>query len=358
MAGDLYWDNVGLALHLDDVGLADIKGNAMTLEGSVARSSTESVFGGYSAYFDGASELLNTTGLVPDISTGAFSASFWVNPSTQTQTVPTVFAAQDIAVEYKTDGYPNGFVLNVNGARTAIGYHAEDTWYYISVVKSAPTVEIWLDGALAYTDTSAVDGSFSTLARLGGIFIGTSPETGFVGYVDDWLVTPAIARTDHSVPTSAFPEFMPDPVGVGSGAILVEGTGAGTAPPSGYGSGLIRLEGVGVGLVHTIGRGSGRVRVRGSGVGTVGRVMAGSGAIRVAGVGVGSTGRFGVGSGVIRVKGSGVARRGVSCVGSGPIRVVGAGVGSSTAFPVGVGSGAIHVYGRGVAGVPLEEFCA
>lgn len=330
----------------------------MTLEGSVARSSTESVFGGYSAYFDGASELLNTVDLVPDISTGPFSAQFWVNPSAQTQTQPTVFSAQDVSIEYKPDGYPNGFVLNVAGVRTAFGYHAEDTWYYISVVKSAPTVEVWLNGALAYTDTSAEDGSFSTLARLGGIFVGASPETGFVGYVDDWLVTPAIARTDHSVPTSAFPEFMPDPVGVGSGAIRVAGVGVGTAPPCGSGSGLIRVEGVGVGLVHTVGRGSGRVLVRGSGVGTVGRAMVGSGVIRVAGVGVGATGRFGFGSGAIRVKGNGVAKHGVSCVGSGRIRVFGVGEGSSVVYPVGVGSGAIHVYGRGTAGVPEEEFCA
>ena len=52
MANDPYWNNVVLAMHMDDVGLTDLKGNAVTLNGNVGRSATQSKFGGYSAYFD------------------------------------------------------------------------------------------------------------------------------------------------------------------------------------------------------------------------------------------------------------------------------------------------------------------
>lgn len=357
MAGDLYWANVGLALHLNDVGLTDIKGNAMTLTG-VVRSSTQSKFGGSSAYFDGASELLNTIDLVPDISTGPFTAQFWVRPGTQTQTYPTVFSAQDVTIQYKPTDFVNGFVLDVGGVRTAFGYHTENSWYYISVVKSAPTVEVWIDGALAYTQDSVTDGTYGTVVRIGAADIGGVPATGFVGYVDDVLVTTSIARTTHSVPTAAFDAFQADFIGVGAGAVLVQGVGVGEVPPSGSASADIQIRGVGVGTVPPVGVGSGQVPVTGSGAGVLGRALVGSGAVRIAGVGVGAHGRFGVGSGVVRVLASGAVKRGNACSGSALVRVIGNGVGSTALYPVAVGRGTIRVAGFAVGASGEEEFCA
>lgn len=354
MAGDLHWGSVGLALHMDDVGLTDVKGNAMTLIG-VVRSDTESKFGGYSAYFDGSSELYNTAALTPDISTGDFSAQFWVNPSAQGQLTPTVFKTQDVSLEYKPAGFANGFTLNVGTTRTALGYHSEGSWYYISIVQTSTAIEVWIDGQLAHTHTG-VGGTFDPQVWIGR-FSGIG-EKGFVGYVDDLLVTPSVARTDHSVPTAAFPEFAPDPVGSGAAAVLVQGVAAGEVPPSGFSSGAIRIRCTGAGRVPSVGVGSGLVRITGSGVAVPGRAMTGSARVRIAGSGGGSASRVCVGSGRVFVRASGAARHGASSFGSGPVRVAASSAGSSPAAPVGVGSGVVRVFGYGTAGMPVEEFCA
>ena len=41
MANDPHWNNVVLAMHMDDAGLTDLKGHAVTLNGNAARSSTQ-----------------------------------------------------------------------------------------------------------------------------------------------------------------------------------------------------------------------------------------------------------------------------------------------------------------------------
>ena len=356
MAGDLYWDSVGLALHCDDVGLTDVKGTAMTLTG-VVRSSTESVFGGYSAYFDGASELLNDGYVSPTITEGAFSAQFWVNPSAQTNTDPCVFRAQDVSIEYKPTGFGFGLVLSMGGVRTQLGIHPENTWHYVSIAKEAPSIEVWIDGQQAFKG-SAVNDYYDPQIFFGGWFVGSSPDTGFVGYVDDILITPSVARTDHSIPASAFPEFPPDPEGAGSGAILVQGVGVGDVPAFGRGSGAVGIRVSGIGSVPPIGVGACRVRITGSGAGTVGRTFIGSGLVRIAGSGAGSHGRFGVGNAKVRVIANGVCKRGNAGASSSTIYIIGTGIGSTLEYPVGVASGVVRIVGFGVGAPGEEEFCA
>ena len=356
MAGDLYWDSVALALHCDDVGLTDVKGNAMTLTG-VVRSSTESVFGGYSAYFDGASELLNDGYVSPTITEGAFSAQFWVNPSAQTNTDPCVFRAQDVSIEYKPTGFGFGLVLSMGGVRTQLGIHPEGAWHYVSIAKEAPSIEVWIDGQQAFKG-SAVDDYYDPQIFFGGWFVGSSPDTGFVGYVDDILITPSVARTDHSIPASAFPEFLPDPEGAGSGAILVQGVSVGNASTCGFGSAAIGIRVSGNGSVPSIGAGACRVRVTGSGTGVVGRTFVGSGIVRITGSGAGSHGRVGSGSAKVRVMASGTAKRGNAGSASAIVAIIGNGTGLTTAYPVGVASGLVRIVGFGVGAPGEEEFCA
>lgn len=83
MAGDPYWNNVVLAMHMDDVGLSDLKGHAVTLNGNAARSSVQSKFGGYSAYFDGvAASSVATTASTDTVLNGDFTIELWAKADT------------------------------------------------------------------------------------------------------------------------------------------------------------------------------------------------------------------------------------------------------------------------------------
>ena len=82
MTYDPYWNNVVLAMHMDDVGLSDLKGHAVTLNGNAARSSVQSKFGGYSTAFDGTGDYLSLSDSEDwNFGAGDFTIEFWVRPS-------------------------------------------------------------------------------------------------------------------------------------------------------------------------------------------------------------------------------------------------------------------------------------
>lgn len=356
MAGDLYWGSVELALHMDDVGLTDVKAHTMTLNGGVTRSATQSKFGGYSAYFDGVDDELYNSGSISALTAGDFSAQLWCWPTAQVQTNPVVCGCGDFLIEFKPTGYPNGFCINVNGVRTACGSYNEDEWHYIFVTGSETSHSVYINGVFIATVGTVHRGGYFVI---GSNFIGTAPDSPFKGYIDDARVTAGVARTDYSVPTAAFPEFLPDPEGVGSGVVTVTGSGTGIVAPVGVGSAAVLIGGEGVGEVLPCGRGSGLVKITGSGAGKFGRVGVGSGVVRVVGSGVASHGRTGVGSGVIRIRASGTCKIGVTGSGSGAVLMIGNAVGYTPLVPVGVGSGVVRIVGSGVAvGTPvLEDAC-
>lgn len=354
MAGDLYWDSVALALHMDDVGLTDVKGNAMTLNGGVTRSATQSKFGGFSAYFDGSDdEILNTTAM-PTLGTSPVSAQFWCRPAAQAQTDAVVFSLRELLIEYKPTGYADGFVISANGTRTACGAFAEDAWHYIWITSDSTTATVYINGI--FIATVALAYVYAETVWIGSNDIGSNPTTAFTGYVDDVLITPGITRTDYSVPVAAFPDTLPDPEGTASGVIQIVGVATGIVAPIGTGSGVIRIVASGEGSIPNNGRASAKVSVTGSGAGVVGRTGTGSCPIRIIGAATGAHGRYGVGSGAVRVRATATGKHGVAGIGSGSIVIAASATGSTPLVPVGVVSGVIRVTGNAYGlGAPVEE---
>lgn len=385
MAGDLFWPYVYVGMHMDDAGLTDVKGNTFTLTGGVARSATQSKFGGYSAYFDGVDDEIINTSDIYDISDSAYqSFQFFCYPETQVDTNPCVFQFRQFRIEYKPSGFPNGFVVNANGNRTACGTFAENQWYYIFGVEESGTLTLYINGNVI--GTFSVGGYPDAFFCIGSARLGAYANTAFKGYVDDLLLTreanPTIqghkVRWDTSIPTVAFYEYEPDPEGVVSGSIAITGSMTGMAPPNGPVSGNLSFTGPAVGIVAlmgvsqgalafstdcdgevpTAGIAAGRMRFTGLGAGTLGRFCFVDGKLRFTGSAVGSLGRLGVVSGAVRFTGTGQAKLGGSGVVSGALQLTGSASGSTPMLPVGDVSGALRFTGNavGVGGV-VEDYC-
>jgi len=223
MSKDLHWGSVVLAMHMDDTGLTDGKGKTVTLNGAVGRNSSQSKFGGYSAYFDGSSSYLT----VP------YSSDF-------------SFLANDFTIEmflYRTGTNANGSRLwNADGdyyhdielginssgnlvsygstsgsnwsawANSDIGAIPANTWTHVAVVRNKGTVTAYIDGtgtvltsSLGYSALTTVDSSAKIRRSVGG---QAGTNRGYIGYIDDLRVTYGVARytSNFTPPTAAFPD--------------------------------------------------------------------------------------------------------------------------------------------------------
>lgn len=354
MSGDLLWDSVALALHMDDVGLTDVKGNAMTLNGGVTRSATQSKFGGYAGYFDGVDDEVTNTSAMPELDQPAFSAQFWCWPDTQVANDSVVLSYQGLLIEYKPTGYADGFVINANGTRTACGAFAESAWHYIWLTCDGAEATVYINGIFIATVAFVPVGS--SYAWVGGNDIGTNPDSAFTGYIDDVLITPGVERTDFSVPVAAFPDALPDPEGTGAAVVQVIAAAVGIVAPIGSGAATVRVTVEAEGEVYPCGAGAAMVRVNASAAGVVGRTAVGACTVRVIAAAVGAHGRFGTGAAIVRVRAAAVGSHGISGAGACTVSVVATAEGSTPIRPIGDGACVVRVVARAVGlGAPVEE---
>lgn len=218
MANDPYWNSVVLAMHMDDTGLTDLKGHAVTLTGNVARSSTQSKFGGYSAYFDGAGDFLYPVNSGPDFAfgTGDFTVEMWVYlpslgvartfydgrpTSTNGPYVSTYVSATNTIV----------FLVSSVARITGTTALAAMTWYHVALCRSGTSTKLFLNGVQEGATYS--DGN-NYLGAANRPFIGidayNSSTSAMLGYIDDLRVTKGVARyTANFTPsTDPFPDQM------------------------------------------------------------------------------------------------------------------------------------------------------
>lgn len=385
-AGDLFWNAVCVAMHMDDAGLTDVKGNTLTLSGGVTRSATQSKFGGYSAYFDGVDDEVTLSSGIYELTLDHVSFQFFVYPETQAMANPCAFAFRNIKFEYKPTGYAYGFVIDIDGVKTPLGVHTEGSWYFFWGTITNNVLTLYINDLLIGTFQEETI-TYNDSLWIGSASLSSNADSAFVGYVDDLLITRepddpilgSYVRTDHSIPTAAFLEREPDPEGPASGSLSFTGDGSGIIVPFGETDGSVVLGGTCTGIVALVGVssgsvgiecsatasvpcagiGSGRVRFTGLGAGTLGRFCFVDGQLRFTGSAVGSLGRLGVVSGAVRFTGSGQAKLGGSGVVSGALQLTGSASGSTPMLPVGDVAGALRFTGNavGVGGV-VEDYCA
>lgn len=216
---DQYWNNVVLALHMNDTGLTDVKGHAVTLNGNAARSATQSKFGGYAAYFDGNGDYLSiadTADLEPG--SGDFTVDGWVYisayASSYSGTYRSVIAGKDTSGARSwhfaltgTASSWTGLVFSTAGTELSASYtFSNNTWYHVAVCKSGTNLRFFVDG----TQVGTTQTHNTALADVGtALTIGAILYSGFqyylTGYVDDFRLTKAARYTaNFTAPTAAF----------------------------------------------------------------------------------------------------------------------------------------------------------
>lgn len=224
---DPYWNSVVLAMHMDDVGLTDLKGHAVTLTGNAARSATQSKFGGYSAAFDGTGDYLKTPYVAADFDwwTGSFTLECWVFASsfstwqfsdgTNLYTKLIGNSSPVSMISYWSFGplasgavlfrYWNGSATN---AVTSTATVVSGQWNHIAVVFDGSKINIYVNGVGLATPVS-VSGTpqASTSAPL---VLGVYNHEYLAGYVDDLRITKGVARytANFTPPAAAFPHGL------------------------------------------------------------------------------------------------------------------------------------------------------
>ncbi|MDD5032768.1 MAG: PKD domain-containing protein [Candidatus Pacebacteria bacterium] len=206
-----------LLLHMDDMGLTNSSAftHVMTPNGNVARSSSQSKFGGYSAAFDGSGDYLSTPNSSDWDFSGDFTVDFWVylNSINTHQN----FVGRGGRGTADTDGWnlwrhadgtlyftydKSGSVILMSRDWTSAQLH---TWYHLALVRNGTKIRMYVNGVQLgadYTDASITNinaGNYDL--RVGAHWNG---DMGVNGYIDELRISKDIARwTSNFTPSAA-----------------------------------------------------------------------------------------------------------------------------------------------------------
>ena len=229
MANDPHWNNVVLAMHMDDAGLTDLKGHAVTLNGSAARSSAQSMFGGYSAVVGGATTANNISSPASMdwvMGSGPLTIEFWMyqtafNGGGQGD----ILAASGGAFAFNGT---TGMHWYVFGTASGVGFQfwtgtggsqivmsvPLSGWHHIAFTHDGVnTARGFVDGVLTNSVTATYGSPTTTPSIAIGAYPGRAPGAtyAFSGYIDDLRITKGVARytATFPAPTEAFPNTPP-----------------------------------------------------------------------------------------------------------------------------------------------------
>ena len=222
---DRHFSNVSLLLHMDGANgsttFTDNSANALAVTpvGNTQISTTQSKYGGASAYFDGAGDSLTASGSAGQFAFGAnpFTIEFWlyaqnvttrqglysnnINSSGGLNSGP-VFAIRGLG---STGKLGVGNVGQADRVETSDNAILINTWHHIALVRegtSTNQTKIYVDGVIAGQGTMADNFSVSRDAAVGRTIFYSEFLNGFI---DDFRITKGVARTFTAAPTSAFP---------------------------------------------------------------------------------------------------------------------------------------------------------
>ena len=217
---DPHYANVSLLLHMDgangSTSFVDSGPNALavTAYNSAAISTTQSKFGGASAFFNGSSSYLTTPSSTHNLS-GDFTieAWFYTQSSLQQSVVGKWNGAGNVAwvvnifpssslIRLGT-GNSGSFIATFDVAATI----ATNTWHHLAITRSGTTIKIFLNGVQCGSDitsSSNLTAPDTTVTRIGQ----AETSSYFNGYIDDLRITKGVRRytANFTPPTTAFPD--------------------------------------------------------------------------------------------------------------------------------------------------------
>lgn len=194
-----------LMLHGDESPLVDSSNSEHTVTptGQVARSVTQSKFGGYSIYFDGSGDWLKMPVHADWTCSSDFTIDFWLY--TADTALKGLFTSDNWVTNgsfifYKTAA---GLALNftVGGVPTVIMTYgtplSDSTWHHIAITRSASTMRLFVDGDSKDTYSNSNPFGLGSLAigtDWNGAYVGGQPEFTIDGYIDEFRWSKGIAR--------------------------------------------------------------------------------------------------------------------------------------------------------------------
>ncbi len=214
-AGDPYWDNVVLLMHMDGANgsttFVDEKGHTVTAHGYAEVSTVESKYGGASAagfYTGGSVDKLTVPASTDFELTGDFTIEAFVHTAD-------LSSSNNTFLDLRSGG-GGVFLIKVDTARTLSYYRTStisgtdayplNTWFHVAFCRVGSTLSAYLDGVHQFdvTETQNTDSSTSPTIGNGYVADFTSPLNG---YIDELRITKGVARytADFTVPSTPFP---------------------------------------------------------------------------------------------------------------------------------------------------------
>lgn len=205
IAGNPDWANQVLGLYMDDTGLTDVRGHAITLNGSVSRSAAQVDRGAYSAAFSGG-YLSTPSSSDFNFGTGDFTirGRFYLNNAATYQFI--------LGNSVNSDSYfmlafnhPSGEIsIGKAGVSwlTSFGAHgiSSSTWVDVEVTRSGSSNRCFINGT--QTATTVTD---STNWSMSNVWVGQqSGGTALSGYIDDFEIYKGVAlHTSNFTPATS-----------------------------------------------------------------------------------------------------------------------------------------------------------
>ena len=223
---DLYWNSVSIACRFNGTDgsttFTEEKGVALTRFDNAQISTTESKFGGSSAYFDGSGDYLSAPAGCAPQGTEYFTMDMWFRvpslPAGGTVKTLTQWLATTGTNFELTSAGAIGFFVHGTGQYMSGGSVAANTWYHLALVRDAAGFKCFLGGVKIFEFASTV--SFNSAV----LYIGwdtTAAARAWYGYLDDFRITRGVARYSayFTPPTATFPAA---PVGGTENAVILD----------------------------------------------------------------------------------------------------------------------------------------
>ena len=215
---DPYVNNVSLMLSMDGANnsttFIDSSQNALaaTRFGTPVISTTQSKFGGSSAYFNGTSDYITYSSATLFDFSGDFTIEgFWYfSQINQNQGFTILFCGIELdriqlaTVSGGIELYWGGLLISYSIASSSF----LNTWTHVAVTRSGTAVKLWINGVnvASATKATAIDVSGLSLAKQlnNGIYNGY-----FNGYIDEFRVTKGICRYTSTFTPPTQPLSLP-----------------------------------------------------------------------------------------------------------------------------------------------------
>jgi Concanavalin A-like lectin/glucanases superfamily len=217
-AGDQYFANVVLLMHMDDTELTDYRAKTVTIAGGAARSATESKFGGYSAYFDGTDDYLTLADSADfAFSNGNFTIECWFKQAatggTYALCAQRTTTTSSYSFAFQITGSTLTFICSTSGTattHTVTSSYTQETsnWHHAAAVRNGTNLIVFIDGVAGTSvgiSTTALADSAAVLS-IGADTTGSSNQ--YNGYIDDLRITKGVARytANFTPPTVTHPD--------------------------------------------------------------------------------------------------------------------------------------------------------